>query len=278
MTAVPAIVARAVPGTAALSRIVALHQARDVLRKRWVITYAVVLAIAGDLLLRLAGSGPSALVSLLNVVLLLVPLIALILGSASLYGAREFTELLLAQPMPRRALYVGLYFGLTLPLMGATFCGLLLPFIVERKLDAETTPMLMVLLGVSLLLVAVFTSLAFVITVAVRDRARGLGVAILTWLTLSLLYDGVVLAVATSFRDWPIERGMLVAMALNPIDLSRTILLLRLDVAALMGYTGAVFRVAFGSTAGVVVAFAMLAAWILVPWWAGARAFERRDF
>ncbi len=267
-----------VPGTAALARIIAVHQSRDVLRKRWVIAYAIVLAVTGDLLLRLAGSGPSALVSLLNVVLLLVPLIALILGSASLYSAREFTELLLAQPIPRRALFIGLYLGLTLPLMGATLAGIALPFLLERALDPATTPMLALLLAVSILLVGVFTALAFLITVAVRDRARGLGVAILAWLALGILYDGVVLAVATVFRDWPIERGMLAAMALNPIDLARTILLLRLDVAALMGYTGAVFRSAFGTTAGLLIALSALAAWILVPWWLAARSFDRRDF
>lgn len=278
MTSIASVPSAALPRTAALARTVAVHQSRDVMRKKWVIAYAVILGLAGDLLLRLAGSGPSAMVSLLNVVLLLIPLIALILGSASLYGAREFTELLLAQPIPRRALYVGLYLGLTLPLMGATLAGLSLPFIIERALDADTAPMLVVLLAVSLLLVAVFTALAFVVTVFVRDRARGLGVAILAWLGLGVLYDGVVLAVATTFRDWPLERGMLVAMALNPIDLARTILLLRLDVAALMGYTGAVFRQAFGSTAGLVVALGFLATWVAVPWFVGARAFERRDF
>lgn len=267
-----------VPRTATLARIIAVHHTRDVLRKRWVIAYAIGLAITGDLLLRLAGSGPSALVSLLNVVLLLIPLIALILGAASLYSAREFTELLLVQPIPRRALFIGLYLGLTAPLMGATFVGLLLPFLVERALDPVTVPPLVLLLAVSVLLVGVFTALAFVITITVRDRARGLGVAILAWLCLGVLYDGAVLAIATAFRDWPIERGMLVAMALNPIDLARTILLLRLDVAALMGYTGAVFRLAFGSTAGLMLALLLLLLWIAVPWTLGARAFDRGDF
>ncbi len=258
--------------------VIAIHQSKDVLRKRWVIAYAVLLTLAGDLLLRLAGNGPSALVSLLNVVLLLIPLIALILGSASLYGAREFTELLLAQPIPRRALFIGLYFGLTIPLAAATAVGLILPFVIERAIDATSAPMLAVLVAVSVLLVAVFTALAFVVTVLVHDRARGLGLAMLLWLSMGVLYDGVVLAVATALRDWPIERGMLAAMVLNPIDLARTILLLRLDVAALMGYTGAVFRAAFGTASGAVIALATLALWVVIPWWFGARAFDRKDF
>jgi Cu-processing system permease protein len=270
--------AGAVARADALARIVAVHQSRDMLRKRWVIAYAIGLAVAGDLLLRLAGDGPSALVSLLNVVLLLVPLIALILGSASLYGAREFTELLLAQPIPRRALYVGLYVGFTVPLMAATFAGIALPFVVERALDPATVPMLGLLLLVSVLLVAVFAAVAFVITIVVRDRARGLGTAILVWLGMGLLYDGVVLTAATVFRDWPIERPLLIAMLCNPVDLARTIMLLRLDVAAMMGYTGAVFHAAFGTGLGLLVAACAMAAWIAVPWWLGARAFDRRDF
>jgi Cu-processing system permease protein len=265
-------------GRTELAWIIAVHQSRDVLRKRWVIAYAVVLAVTGDLLLRLAGSGPSALVSLLNVVLLLIPLIALILGSASLYSAREFTELLLAQPIPRRSLFIGLYFGLTVPLAAATALGLALPFVIERALDQATAPMLALLVAVSVLLVAVFTGLAFLVTVSVRDRARGLGVAILAWLGMGLLYDGLVLAAATAFRDWPIERALLAAMVLNPIDLARTILLLRLDVAALMGYTGAVFRSAFGTTGSATIAILALGLWVMVPWWLGARAFDRSDF
>jgi Cu-processing system permease protein len=265
-------------GRTELSWIIARHQSRDVLRKRWVIAYAVILGLAGEVLLRLAGSGPSALVSLLNVVLLLIPLIALILGSASLYSAREFTELLLAQPIPRRSLFVGLYFGLTIPLAAATALGLTLPFVIERALDATTMPMLAMLVIVSVLLVCVFTALAFFVTIRIHDRARGLGVAILAWLGMGILYDGVVLAVATALRDWPIERGMLGAMVLNPIDLARTILLLRLDVAALMGYTGAVFRAAFGTVGGAALAMLALVAWIALPWWLAARAFDRRDF
>ena len=88
----------------------------------------------------------------------------------------------------------------------------------------------------------------------------------------------MVLAVASAFRDWPIERGMLAAMVFNPIDLARTILLIRVDAAVLMGYTGALFRAAFGTTLGVALAALALCLWVAVPWWLSARAFDRRDF
>jgi Cu-processing system permease protein len=264
--------------TLALARTIAEHQWRDVLRSRWVVAYALVLAAAAELLLRLGGSGPSALVSLLNVVLLLVPLVALVLGTASLHGAREFTELLLTQPIPRRALFVGLYLGLAIPLAGATIAAIVLPFAIERAIDASTAPALALFVIVAALLVLAFVALAFLVATAIVDRAKGLGAAILLWLALGLVYDGVVLAVTTAFRDWPMEKPMLAMMVLNPIDLARTLLLLRLDVAALMGYTGAVFRMAFGTGAGMALAIAALVAWVAVPWWLAARAFDRRDF
>jgi Cu-processing system permease protein len=71
---------------------------------------------------------------------------------------------------------------------------------------------------------------------------------------------------------------MLAFMLANPIDLARTLLLLRLDVAALMGYTGAVFRMAFGTPAGMGIALVAMLAWVAGPWWFAARAFDRRDF
>ena len=49
---------------------------------------------------------------------------------------------------------------------------------------------MLVLLLAGTLLTLVFTALAFLVSVRVDDRARGLGVAILVWLGFSVLYDG----------------------------------------------------------------------------------------
>jgi Cu-processing system permease protein len=97
------------------------------------------------------------------------------------------------------------------------------------------------------------------------------------WLLLAVVYDAVVLLAAAQFADYPLERPMLVAMLVNPIDLSRLLLLVRLDGSALLGYTGAVFQRFFGG-AGLLAAAAAVALWIALPAWAGARLFQRRDF
>ena len=70
---------------------------------------------------------------------------------------------------------------------------------------------------------------------------------------------------------------MLIFSALNPIDLSRILILLKMDVSALMGYTGAVFQDFFGTVTGTVVAVATLLVWIAAPCWLSVRSFVKKD-
>ena len=52
---------------------------------------------------------------------------------------------------------------------------------------------------------------------------------------------------------------------LNPIDLSRILVILDLDISALMGYSGAVFSRFFGNSAGVLVSLLTLIVWAVLP-------------
>jgi Cu-processing system permease protein len=70
---------------------------------------------------------------------------------------------------------------------------------------------------------------------------------------------------------------MIVASAFNPIDLSRIMVLLKMDTSALMGYTGAVFRDFFGTNTGFVIAIAILFGWIVSVFWLSLRRFNRKD-
>jgi hypothetical protein len=118
----------------------------NVLRSRTVLVYAALLFLLTDALFRFGGSGARVVLSLLNVVLILVPLVSALFGTMYVYGAREFTELLLAQPVGRRSLFTGLYLGLSLPLAGAFLAGVGLPFIVHAKPEAALWgPLLMLL-------------------------------------------------------------------------------------------------------------------------------------
>jgi Cu-processing system permease protein len=255
---------------------VARYVARDLVRSRWLLAYASFFLSATFLLLRFSDTPAKALISVSNVVLFVVPLANVVFGAMYLYSAREFVELLLAQPLRRGSLFAGLFFGLMIPVAAASVLGLLLPLLasgVESQL-LGTGALLAVIAGA---LSAIFTAIAAAIAFSIEDRVRGLAAAIGAWLLLAIVYDAVVLLAAAQFADYPLERPMLVAMLANPIDLSRLLLLVRLDGAALLGYTGAVFQRFFGG-AGVLVAAGAVALWIAIPALAGARLFQRKDF
>ncbi|MCC7133756.1 MAG: hypothetical protein IT352_17635, partial [Gemmatimonadales bacterium] len=80
-------------------------QLRNVIRSRWMVGHALLLLAVTILLLRFGGSGERALLSLVNLVLLLVPLVSVVFGTLYVYNAREFIELLLAQPVGRGSVY-----------------------------------------------------------------------------------------------------------------------------------------------------------------------------
>jgi len=253
------------------------YELRDVGRSRWLFAYAAFFLVVGDALLRFGGAD-KALLSLTSVTLFIVPLVALVFGTVFLDDAREFTELLLAQPVTRRQLYTGLYLGLTLPLAAAFVVGAAIPFAVHRIGDPTLAVSLGVLLAVGVTLTFVFTALAFVVAAFVDDRLRRMGTAIALWLVTAVLYDGLVLVLAMLLADYPIERTMLGLTLGNPVDLARVLLLLRFDVSALMGYTGAVFQQFFGGALGIAIASTALALWVTLPVALGLRAFRKRDF
>ena len=254
------------------------YELSDVVRSRWLIGYALFFLLATDALLRFGGGGSKALLSLMNVVILLVPLVSTVFGTMYLYNAREFTELLLAQPVRRDQLYAGLYLGLALPLSLGYLVGLVGPFLVHGVDDPAQWRMLAALALTGVVLTCVFVGLSFLIAIRSEDRVRGLGAAVGVWLLFSLLYDGLVLLAVMLFADYPLERPLLGMMLANPVDLARVVLLLQFDVSALMGYTGAVFQKFFGGAGGMAVAAAALAAWVAGPALLGARAFRKRDF
>lgn len=260
------------------ARKVLSSQLRNVLRSRWVLGYALLLFGMTQLLLQFGGSGERALLSLLNVVLLLLPLVSVIFGTLYVYNAREFIEMLLAQPVGRGALYAGLFGGLAIPMAGAFLLAVGVPLLLQGGSDPGYLRHCLMLLAAGVLLTLVYVALSLCVAVLIEDRARGLGAALLVWLFTALLYDGLVLLVTQLFADYPLEGPLLILIFLNPIDLARVLLLLSFDNAALMGYTGAMYEAFFNKGAGTLLAFGMLLLCVAVPLLVGLRWFRRKDF
>lgn len=254
------------------------YELENVVRSRWVIAYGVFFLLITEILLRLGGSSPRALISLLNVVVLLIPLVTIVFGTIYWHGAREFTELLLAQPVRRSTLFHGLFAGLVLPLSAAFAVGVAIPLLLHRAIGPDSAGLLLLMLVTGVALTGVFGALAVLIAGLVNDRLKGLGLALGSWLLLTLGYDALVLGVTVWFADKPLEGALLALTFANPVDLARVLLVLHFDVAALMGYTGAVFQRQIGGAFGTGVALSALLSWMIIPGLFALRAFKRNDY
>lgn len=250
------------------------YQLRDVIRSRWILFYGLFFLVATDALFRFGGDGERVMVSLMNVVLYVIPLAAAMLGALYLYNSREYVELLLAQPIRRRSLFRGLYLGLAGPMVAAFVAGTGLPFLYHGELGGG----LAILLLCGALLTAVFVAIAFAIALATEDRVKGVGMAMLSWLFFAVVYNGLTLLAIQLYSDYPLQKPVIAMIMLNPIDLGRILLLLNLEVSALMGFTGAVFRRFFGSGLGQALTAAALFVWVAVPFLVGERSFLRKNF
>ncbi|MEX0648851.1 MAG: ABC transporter permease subunit [Balneolaceae bacterium] len=257
---------------------IVLNEWKTLLRGKWMLGYGFIFLALTDSLLRFGGGGSETLLSLSNIMLLFVPLVAMIYGILYIYQSREFIELLLIQPVNRQVLYWGLFLGISTPLMAAFIVGALLPLGWHGILLVDGVSSAMVL-GLGGVLTLIFASLGFVLGLLFyEDKIKGFGFTIVIWLFLAILYDGLVLMLVFLFGDYPLEQFVIGISMLNPVDLARIMIILEFDISALMGYTGAVFNKFFGSSTGILTAAVMLIIWLTAPMWAGLRIFRSKDF
>ncbi len=254
------------------------YEVHNLLRSRWVLLIGLFFLLSTDAMFRFGADPSKAVISLMNIVLIVVPLISLSMGIIYFYQSREFVELLLAQPLKRASIFLGKVAGLATTLSLAFIIGIGIPFVMHSVSLAAHWRNLVALLFVGCMFILVFTSLAFWIATRHEDRIRGFGTAILIWLYLTVVYDGLILVAIHLFREYPLERSLIVLTTLNPVDLGRILILLQMDVSVLMGYTGAVFEDFFGSYSGVGLSAGMLVMWFVVPIVFGLRSFLRKDF
>lgn len=244
----------------------------DILRNRIVLVYTIFLLVTSFSVFSLEDNSSKGLLSLLNIILLIVPLVSIIFSTIYVYNSAEFIELLVSQPLKRKSIWLSLFTGLAGSLSIAFFIGAGIPVIIYQ---ANAIGFMMI--GVGIVLSVIFVAVAMLAAVQTRDKAKGIGVAILLWLYFSILFDGLVLFLLFQFADYPLEKAMIGISALNPIDLSRILILLHMDVSAMMGYTGAIFKDFFGTGTGITISFGVLLLWGLVPVWLATRKFNRKD-
>lgn len=250
----------------------------DIIRSRWSIIYFLFFVLTASALLYLSNDLAQATISLMNIIVILCPLIGTMFGVMYYYNSREFTELLLAQPIKRPAIFMGQYLGLAISLLLSFVLGIGIPFAFYGIFASGELFNFFVLLLAGSLLTFTFVALAFLIAVKNENKIKGFSLAIVLWLFMAVLYDGLFLLSLFIFEDYPLDTFAIGATMLNPIDLSRILIMLQFDISALLGYTGAVFSKFFGTSFGFIIALCCGLIWIIAPVFFINRLSRKKDF
>ncbi|MCU0385282.1 MAG: ABC transporter permease [Flavihumibacter sp.] len=244
----------------------------DILRNRVILAYTALLAVVSISLFMMEDNPAKAVMSLMNISLLIVPLVSSIFCTIYLYNSAEFIELLVAQPIRRSRLLWGVYLGMITALLIALIMGIGLPLLILQPTVSGLSLFL-----TSAALTIVFSSLATLSAVLTRDKAKGIGVSLLLWFYFTFIYDGIVLLVLFQMADYPLETTMIGMSMLNPIDLGRIGMLLQLDISAMMGLTGALFQDFFGNGFGAILVILVMIGWMTIPVLFAIRRFKNKD-
>ncbi len=211
-----------------LTWMVALREMREALRNKWLIVYTVGFALLAFALSRasLASAGYAGLggfgrtsASLVNALLLFVPLLGLSIGAGALAGDSERGSLiyLLAQPISRSEVFLGKVLGGVLSMSAALLIGFGLAALALSA-NGNSHPIAFVgLTTFTLLLALASLGLGFLISATTRKSSTAMGIALLLWLGLAFLGDLTLIGTIIAIRPTPASLfGLLV---INPLQI-----------------------------------------------------------
>lgn len=259
-------------------------------RSRWTQIFSAVfavlsLSVASSGYILSGGSGlqdfTRTAASLVQLVLLLVPLTSLVMGVLALTPERGGAEILYAQPIARTSVLLGTLLGLFEALVAAQALGFGAAGLVifARTGSDGLAGFAMVALG-SAVLTAVFLAIAALVSVGQlgRRRVRALAIALVIWFALALLFDVAVLGAASLLRSGHASRLIITSVLVSPIDAVRTASLLAIEGTGAFGAGSlALLRFTGGATGAAVLIGLSLLGWIAIPTWAAVRRLERLD-
>jgi len=271
-------------------RLCAHQELRIALRSRWTQIFALVfavlaLAVAATGYILSGGSGVQDFartsVSLIQLVLLLVPLTSLLIGVLALAPERGAAELLFSQPVSRRTILMGKLLGLFEALAGAQALGFGAAGLVIfwQVGGAGLNGFILVILG-SVLLTAIFLGIAALIAAGAvgQRRARALALALVVWFGLVLLFDVAALGAASLLPSGLASRLLIVSVLINPADAVRTAALLGIEGTSAFGAASLAFlRFTHGAAGAAVLLGLSLLIWTLAPAWLAARRLSNSD-
>lgn len=258
------------------------------IRNRWTIIFAgvfsvLVLAISYFGLVTAGAIGFQGFArtsaSLLNLVLYVIPLLALTMGTLSFTGDASASELLYSQPVSRVDVMLGKLAGLFASIATATFIGFgLAGVIIGVKSGTEGASRYPILIGFSLLLTLIFLSLSALISVVCKRKTKAFGLSVFVWFFFVLFYDLLVIGLTFLFKERTANTLIFTSLFGNPVDIVRVSCLMLLDGRDIFGAAGAsLLKFTGGEFAGLSVLALTVTLWIIGPACLAHTLMRRQD-
>ena len=258
-------------------------------RSRWLQIFATVfaglsLAIAGSGYILSGGYGVQdfsrTAVSLVQIVLLIVPLAALVFGGLALTPDRGAAELIYSQPVARGVILIGRMLGVWLALAAAESIGFgAAGLIVQSQSGIDGIGRYGALVVTAIVVTGIFLGLAALIAaLSPGRRTRVLAAAMVVWFVTVMLFDVAALGVASLLRSGSASRLLITATLINPVDAARTGALLAIDGSAAFGAASLAllrFTGGIGGAAALIITSLMM--WLWAPPFLAARLLNRSD-
>jgi len=264
------------------------YELSEAIRNRWLLAYGALFAVLalGLSLIGLSTIGAVGLegygrttASLINLCLLLVPLVALLLGSGGISGDRESgaLELFLAQPVERSELLIGRFVGSLAAIGLATLTGFgLAGVLVGLATGATGGLQYLAFLGIALALAAVYLAIGIAIAVAARSRIRATAMALVVWFASVVFFDLMLIGAGAVAGAG--TRLLAALLLLNPVDIARLLALLLLDSSLeMLGPVGGFLIARFGSGGAAGLLIGALVLWTVAPVLIAVALFDGRD-
>lgn len=217
--------------------------------------------------------------SLLNLVLYVIPLVALTMGTLSFTSDAGSNELLYSQPVSRVDVMLGKLAGLFASIVTATFIGFgAAGVIISLKSGTEGASRYPILICFSLLLALIFLSLSALISTLSRRKVKAFGLSIFAWFFYVLFYDLLVIGSTFLFKERTANTLIFGSLFGNPVDIVRVSCLMLLDGQNIFGAAGAsLLKFTGGEGTGLTVLVVTLAFWIIAPAGLAQMLMRRQD-
>lgn len=258
------------------------------IRNRWTLIFALVFAalVVAIAYFGLVTAGTVGFqgflrtsASLLNLVLYLVPLVALVMGTMSFTSEKSAGDLLYAQPVTRIEILIGKLGGLFASLLASTLIGFGLGgLIIAVKAGTEGVVRYPLFVFLSLLLGLIFLALSALVAAWSQRKAKAFGITLFLWFFFVLFYDLLVIGGTFLLQERIANRFIFISLAGNPVDMVRVASLIVLNGKPIFGPAGAALVRFLGGDRVSLMALALgLLSWVVFPIYLSSRSLKSQD-